>query len=82
MTMASGTYRMFLHSGRRLMGLGPRHWWSSILSRKNGQTIWTSETYTSRAARDDTVREFIKSPAGAAFTDVYDLEHGAAVQFA
>jgi hypothetical protein len=33
-----------------------RRWWSRI-KHANGNVLWTSQMYTSKRARDDTVRE-------------------------
>lgn len=40
--------------GRRWV-FGPRRYWSVVRSGRNGQVIYTSETYTTREARDATV---------------------------
>lgn len=75
--MTGGMYRIFLHS-RRTLGVGPRRFWWSVISRRNAKVILHSEMYTTRAARDDTVTAFLLS-ADEAFHDVFDVDKGAPV---
>lgn len=48
----AANYRITLHEGPKLTSLGRRRWWFRVESTVNGQTILTSETYTTAAKRD------------------------------
>jgi hypothetical protein len=71
-------YRILLNAGRPAKKLWAKHWWWNLVSRRNGQTIATSELYTSRAARDDTVSAFVLH-ADSIIHDVFDIPSSAVV---